>query len=525
MTDIPLIMNEDYWQNLDIGQSDLDFVTNYLFELESPLTTDEILKALIDQRLLVEKQALEEKRTKGKLVYTPKDNYQTGDELTFPQFAWQHGKVTSVRAGINPDISSFSVLEVLMDSGETKSIASNLDEHKLNTTVFPVVDETLNAGAIIEKHQDSLRRNLEEALSVDDNLVKIARHWFPRALLVDVNIGHLNLAEAVLDMAGGGPLSTRSLLEQIELPTDSNAKLTEFSFNLAMQEDGRFDEVGPSGEVLWFLKRLEPADVQSTPVYLKYNRPAAEFAELSDEMSALKRELADELSSDDSPAKPETEVSISLIYPHWRAGTLPLSARIRKIIPTAYESPRVKFEFCDENTGKYTSAWVVRASGYVYGLRDWYLSQGVIPGSMITIRKGTKPGTVMVRVDNHKPTREWMRTILVGADGGVVLALLKQSIATTYDERMVVMVPDTEAIDRLWNQTGKAQLETVIRNMTVELGKLNPQGHVHLQELYAVVNVLRRCPPEQIYSILTNDPAYTHVGDLYFRLNDSINEE
>jgi len=57
-------------------------------------------------------------------------------------------------------------------------------------------------------------------------------------------------------MAGGGPLSSPELIRQIELPTNVNAKLTEFSFNFAMQEDGRFDEVGPAGETLWFCEGL-----------------------------------------------------------------------------------------------------------------------------------------------------------------------------------------------------------------------------------------------------------------------------
>ncbi len=51
-------------------------------------------------------------------------------------------------------------------------------------------------------------------------------------------------------MNGGEPMTTAALMEQIELPRASNPKLTEFSMNYALQEDGRFDEAGPTGEVL-----------------------------------------------------------------------------------------------------------------------------------------------------------------------------------------------------------------------------------------------------------------------------------
>ncbi len=35
--------------------------------------------------------------------------------------------------------------------------------------------------------------------------------------------------------------------------------------DLALQEDARFDEVGPAGQVLWYLKRLEPEEARETP--------------------------------------------------------------------------------------------------------------------------------------------------------------------------------------------------------------------------------------------------------------------
>ncbi len=126
----------------------------------------------------------------------------------------------------------------------------------------------------MQNTHNELVNKLEEVLRLDDDLVNTAGAWFPRALLVDINVGHLNLAEAVLDMADGGPMDTPSLMAQLDLPNDVSPSLIEFSLNLALQEDPRFDEVGPSGEVLWFLEKEEPEDVRSVPVYLQYkNEP------------------------------------------------------------------------------------------------------------------------------------------------------------------------------------------------------------------------------------------------------------
>ncbi len=88
----------------------------------------------------------------------------------------------------------------------------------------------------------------------------------------------LNLAEATLDMANGGPLATGELQKQVELTSDVSTKLLEFSLNYALQEDQRFDEVGPSGEVVWYLHRCEPEQVRETPLWLRYVPTDAEFS-------------------------------------------------------------------------------------------------------------------------------------------------------------------------------------------------------------------------------------------------------
>jgi hypothetical protein len=63
--------------------------------------------------------------------------------------------------------------------------------------------------------------------------------------------------------------------------------------------------------------------------------------------------------------------------------------------------------------------------------------------------------------------------------------------------------------------------EKVVVNMVRELAKLNPQGHVHASELYAALNVVRRCPPGPMLALLASRSWFIHVGDLHFRLNDS----
>jgi hypothetical protein len=408
-----------------------------------------------------------------------------------------------------------------MDDGGEQLFASNLPFHSLNDQPVSIEEEGFDPEAILRAHGNILDGRLEIAFQANNELVRIAGRWFPRALLVDVNVGHLNLAEAVLDMAGGEPLPTSALLKDVALPDGVNPKLAEFSLNFALQEDDRFDEVGPAGKVLWCLRRLEPKEVLDVPLHLDYSPIEYDAAVITEEMKTLERQLDDEFSDVDlnldAGAK---EVTVALIYPHLRAGTLPLSKRVRALFPTAYESPRVRFTLMDGKTKQKMPGWVVRERGYVYGLRDWYKANDLMPGSLVRIRRSEQPGEVIIEAKTYRATKDWIRTVIVGADGGMVFAMLKQTISAEFNDRMAFAIPSFDAVDQLWSQEKRRPFEQLVVNMIREMSKLTPQGHVHAQELYAAVNVVRRVPPAPLFALLAGKPEIVHVGDLHFRLID-----
>lgn len=524
MVTVSFSLQEDYWEDFQLQEADIEYLYNYLLETETPLTPKELVEVLVVERIRQEKIAIEQKRSAGGDIYLPKESYDIKQKLVFPAHSWRHGEVIDIRKGYNPEMGEISVLKVEFEDGDVREYASGLEEHALNQPLeAEEIDETLDPRYILDYYGDLLVARLEADLKDHEDFVPIAGRWFPRALLVDINVGHLNLAEAVLDMAGGGPLPTESLINQIELTYDVNPKLLEFSLDLALQEDERFDEVGPTGEVLWFLKRLEPKEVLESPIFLRYSEIDYDRSVLTEDMLALEQELDDELSSIDTGYEFLDEVEISLIFPHLRAGTLPLSARTKHLFPTAYEAPRIRFTLVDEMTGEKFPAWVVRNKRYIYGLRDWYESREFIPGSIVRVGRGQDPGEVIINGGVSRSSREWIRTVLVGSDGGIVFAMLKQIIYSEIDDRMGIAVPDADTVDGVWKQMGKERppFERVVVNMVRELAKLNPQGHVHASELYSAVNVVRRCPPGPILALLASRPWFIHVGDLHFRYTDS----
>ena len=517
-------LREDYWESFQLQEQDIEFLYNYLLETETPLTNQELLHLLIQERVRSEKAIIDKQRTSGGDVYFPKENYQLNQKVIFPALDWRNGKVVNVRAGNNPEYGEFEVVQVAFENGEKHEYASGFPEHVLNNPPeIEVFDETLDSTFILNTYGEILVKRLEEGLKQNSDFVPIAGRWFPKALLVDMNVGHLNLAEAILDMAGGGPLPTQSLIDQIEISSNVNPKLLEFSLDYALQEDNRFDEVGTAGEVKWFLNRLEPKPVLEPPLWLRYQNVDYSRSVLTPEMLALECSLDDELSPIENKNIDQNEVEVCLIFPHWRAGTIPLSERTRTLFPTAYESPRIRFTIVDGETQEKFPAWVVRPHSYIYGLKEWYEKRGLLPGSLIKIKKGNKPGEVILRRNTKRASREWMRTLLVGSDGGIVFAMLKQNVQSNYDERMAIAIPDIKALDEVWEKSSKEKkpFEKIVVDMVRELTKLNPQSHVHATELYAGVNIIRRCPPGPILELLVSRPWFTHVGDLHFRFSDT----
>ncbi len=518
-----ITLREDYWETFEIQDQDIEFLYNHLLEIETPLPPEDLMLGLVQDRLQREIKAIEKRRSAGGDIYLPANRYQLGQKLVIPAFKWRQAEVVNVRPGTNPDLNDFEVIRVRFDEKEEREFAAGLPLHNLNSPPEVAADDALlNPQAVMDEYGEDLTEQLVDQLLKNEDFVYIAGRWFPKTLLVDVNVGHLNLAEAVLDMEGGGPLSTRVLLDQVELPTDVNINLVEFSLDRALQDDKRFDEVGPAGKVLWFLKRLEPPEVLQAPSHLHFSPVDFDRSVLTDEMLALEKSLDDELSPLTRLENLPDEVEVQLIYPHWRSGTIPLSGRMRKLFPTAYEAPRIRVSLIDGDTGENYPGWVVRSDRYVFGLTDWYANRGVMPGSLIRISLGDNPGEIKIWADSHRSTKEWVRTVLVGVDGRLVLAMLKQTVSTKFDDRMAIMVPDPDALDKVRQKNKKERVpfERIVVDIFRELAKLNPQSHVHATELYAGLNLVRRCPPAPILALLASRPWFAHLGDFYYRLTD-----
>ena len=518
-------MNTFDWTDIKIDENDLDLIYNQLLEKETPMTPFQLAESLIESRIKSLKKSNKEEEKKDDHFYRPMNHYGIGDEIEFPLEEGKKGTVEAVREGVNPALGSFSVITVGFPDGSKKDFAADLSSHKLNTYEYEKKDKNLlDPRYVFKKFGRQIGKKIAAVLASNDDLVRIGSFWFPQALLTEVNPGYLNLAEAVLEMEEGRPLHTEEILEQLEYPMDSNPELTIFSFNYAMQNDPRFGEVGPVNVVLWTLKEMQPEDVRKTPMTLKFkldNTPVDAEEGIPDFTESV---IQDELESNMlvEPQEPVDSFSVCLSYPHWKAGTLPLVGPLKSIFPTANETDNVVFNFRDKKTGESFIGWVILSKNYVCGLKPWYRSNGIIPGSIFRVNRTDDSGVIELELIPPRSSKDWIRSFNLDDKNHFSFTTSQRKVTTDFDERMAIYVENAPQLDTFWESNNRKeanivrQIELVFR----ELAKDNPQGIIHFNEIYAGINMLRRIPPRLLYSILLREESIQRIDQMYFKLID-----
>jgi hypothetical protein len=268
------------------------------------------------------------------------------------------------------------------------------------------------------------------------------------------------------------------------------------------------------------LRRWEPPIVLSPSRRLAGEQVAYDRTGLDVTHLQLERELDDELSRLIAPptAARADSVTILLGYPHWRAGTLPFTERTRFFFPDGSPEQHTLITFEDQKSPDRTfPGWILRESGQVCGLEEWYQVNSILPGAYLKLSKAQDGGRVGIEVVSRRMQREWVR-VASDAGGELEFKMEKRPIAYEYDELAVFDESDRAAIDALVQAEAERDrpLEDLVRSVFLSLGGLSPNGMVHSKTLYGAVNVLRRCSPGLVFSVLFGLPEFVTAGDGYW---------
>ncbi|NJM41858.1 MAG: hypothetical protein HC853_14420 [Anaerolineae bacterium] len=513
--------SSDYWSSFVLDASDLDFISNLLLESAEPKRAHELASAIIRHRVEAENNRLRRDLT-GQSIYQPNKTFQIGESVAFPAMSFQKGIVTASRSGHNPDLGAFEVISVDMGNGNMREFAANyLGAHRLSDmdpSAFSDEASLQRPEQLTESHGEHVAIAANAALEKSADFIRIKDEWFLRAMMAEVNVGHLNLAEAVLDMSNGGPLTTDTLLSDLGLPPDIAGGVQEASLNAALARDERFDEISLNERPAWFLRRLEPAEVRQLPAALVSTQYAGGPVTLSEELLALAKELDDELEFDAaSDIQPADSASIVLTFPHRRAGTLPWSAKTSTVLPKVSKK-RLPMTFRDRVTNRDYTVWLVQKGRYIFGLADWFKQNEIPAGAYIELSRGPAENVVLLDYKRRRPRREWVR-VATNRDGRLRLETAQRAASCEFDELMALFADDPKALDTLRGDQPR-DVAQAVRESFPEIAKLSPQGNVHARTLYAAVNLITRAAPKEVFAALVAAGNYSPVGDNYWHLGD-----
>lgn len=517
----PLYWTTDFY----LKQDDIENLEEYLQGRERPVQETDLVQVLVEARFRREDQRIRREMARG-AVYQPKNAYEVGQLLVFPNLEFAAGTITGKRAGANPEHGDFEVLTVQMEQGsKPRFFAANLaTPHKLNLAAGASgmqQEEIIGAEAIIERYGRELRPRLRDQLLAWPNspFVHLGRYWSLANLLADVHVGLLNIAEALIDVKGA-PMTTADLLPELGLPREIPTALNAFSVDLALSRDERFLDIGSEGRE-WYLKRLMPEEAIETPRRLQYVAEAYDRTVLDVPLLQLEWSLGDEWSDSDvfnTGLQRLNQIEFALIYPHRRSGTLPLSDRTVGFFAVR-DGKRSMITFVDGRWGKRFTGWVSPQGRYVSGLAEWYEEHGIPVGGYVVLERTNTPGEVIVDLKPHRSKREWVRMAQV--DGNQLrFQMQKHMIACDYDESMIVAEADPASTDVLRRRLHQQNLSVyqLVDEIAPQLMGLSTQGLVHAKTVYSAVNLLRRATPGTVFAALRMNPRFQASSNSEFSM-------
>lgn len=519
-----------FWRDqFEVSEEDLDFLHDRILNADDPLTTEQLSLLLIEEYQRRETSRMETELAKGK-IYQPANEYEVDQTLVFPALDFGVGQVVDSRPGQNPEHGPFTVITVeFSDSGKQQEFASQLQTpHRLNQgNGQGLADESslLSAQEIYSLYRDEIEESILFALEEGDRadqFVQVDNYWLISDMLAEVHVGHLNIADALIELQNR-PLTPEEILNEIDLEEDVAKPMQVISLNHALGSDERFDEVGIGNNTLWFVRRLEPEAALQVPPLMRPHSPRYNRALLSVELLQVEWELDDEwgesgLGSDGTSMVPST--SFPLIYPHRRHGTIPLSSRTRGFFP-AGDSGRSMVTIIDGRWGKRFTAWVVHKGRYVCGLEEWMEEHSLPVGAQITLERTNNQGEVVIDYRPRRMKREWSRFAKVDPDtNSLSFEMNKIQISCEYDEYLIVSADDPKPLETLHGELGQEDenLDAIVEMIVPELTKLSPQGTAHAKTVYSAVNMLWRCPPGPVFYALISNRNFRDMGAGFFAL-------
>jgi hypothetical protein len=166
-----------------------------------------------------------------------KKSFQVGDGVIFPVLGFRLGKVVASRPGQNPEYGAFEVITVDFGSDRRqRNFAAALSApHKLNAEMpdLLVSGDLASPQRLLSTVATHLPEQFGVQLSQHSGFASFEDRWLLRDQVADVHVGHLNIAEALIEMRQA-PVDSDVLLKELDLPAEIGSETALFSLQSAL---------------------------------------------------------------------------------------------------------------------------------------------------------------------------------------------------------------------------------------------------------------------------------------------------
>lgn len=240
------IDSPEYWiEDYRPTSADLDMLYEYVLDQGRPLTIEALAGHLVRHHV---QQAVERHRASkaaGGAVYQPSDRYEVSQQVRFPALNGAAGVVEAVRPGNNPEYGPYEVIQVRFGSTVREFAAGLTWQHAL-----VAVEMDVDPEAVARRYDAVVAPQLAVILGADREWLRHGERWILKALLPKLNAGHMNLAEAII-MLAGEPLPGQQIIQELDLDESVAAETRVMALDAALAVDERFRNVGSPSLPLW----------------------------------------------------------------------------------------------------------------------------------------------------------------------------------------------------------------------------------------------------------------------------------
>jgi len=518
--------------NLDITKDEFELVKKHLVNKGEPEQIGKLAR-------LVSLNKTKHLRKQKVKVYSRDYKYNVGD-LIYVKFENKKFRISRnksiefsgdlVLRVVNKKYSSIlGVTLIELDyegEGEFKKIINMLKKKKVSLELeaasdsdgkeapfYKGPDPREQEQPLATKYIKKIKKNLKNELKSSKSFLNWNNYWIHKSLLIVISKQDLKNISKVIDKKKES-LKTRDIKEMFFKEKDTPENLLLFSINYKLSNENQFVNVSYENWGKWNLKKFFKNLKSSEPLFESFVKVKKHIS--GKKVSKKKqRKFIKEYKGEKKRKTIITEISLRELV----SGAV----KINKSIINKLDKKREVY-LIDKEKEKKIKAYVFPYETYILGLKKYYKSNNIVPGTIIQLKienneffisplRTQKPQKVPLFDYDYKNKK-----------------FIEKNITTIHYGLNPFLKLDEGELDRLYEISKDNDYMTNLRNIFIEFSESSEvYKKMHFMRVFHLLDILKRTKAEDVLSILLNNKEFfdseEEIGYFYLDVEEMKDRE